>query len=364
MRKATRRSRIAARDGELQNRLAFQKAIGEYPSNVCMSCKKLCYSSSINAEKVPAVYANLRRWGVSTLSDGWVCNRCKNKIVTAKLPTFCISNNMQAGIIPAELSSLNPLEICLVSRLHCFMKLYILKFGQRAVSGGCINFPVNMAEVCAKLPRTANDDGVILVYTGGLPGKPGGRWYSVSREHVLNAVHWLINNNVLYVDVNVDNSYTSSVVGDSSYAATDQPEVEMGVVRMDYTLPNIEVNDILVGKQNSHVIHLGRVVAEPINLFIHPNAEEMAFPNLFPLGINGFRAAREVRITALDYFQTRLLSADSRWRMNVPYIFWACNMVERLRLQDQISIALHMRSSVQHGRRTLNCLRAVLHSFS
>ena len=66
--------------------------------------------------------------------------------------------------------------------------------------------------------------------------------------------------------------------------------------------------------------------------------------------------------------------------MNVPYIFWACNMVEQLRLQDQISIALRMRSSVQHGRseielssltagelkcgvtETLNCLRAVLHS--
>ena len=53
-----------------------------------------------------------------------------------------------------------------------------------------------MVEVCAKLLRTADDDGVILVHTGGLPGKPGGRWYSVNREHVLNAVHWLINNNV------------------------------------------------------------------------------------------------------------------------------------------------------------------------
>ena len=39
MRKATRRSRKAARDGELQNTLAFKKAIGEYRSNVCMSCK-------------------------------------------------------------------------------------------------------------------------------------------------------------------------------------------------------------------------------------------------------------------------------------------------------------------------------------
>ena len=78
--------------------------------------------------------------------------------------------------------------------------------------------------------------------------------------------------------------------------------------------------------------------------------QKRAFPNLFPLGKSGFRAVREVRITALDYFQTRLLSADSRWRMNVLYLFGGCNMVEQLRLQDQISIALRMRSSAQHGR--------------
>ena len=93
---------------------------------------------------------------------------------------------------------------------------------------------------------------------------------------------------------------------DSTHAHTDEPEVEMGVVRMDYSLPNVEVDDILVGKKQNHheVIHLGRVVAEPINLFMYPNTEEMAFPQLFPHGVNGFRASREVRIMALDYFQS------------------------------------------------------------
>ena len=145
-----------------------------------MSCRKLCYSSvgsSVNEEKVPSLYENLRQFGVSSPSEGWVCNRCKNKLVAGKLPPFCISNGMQAGVIPAELSNLNPLEIWLVSRVHCFMKLHVLKFGQRAVSGGCINFPVNVAEVCANLPHTANDSGVIFVHTGGFPGKPDGRWF-------------------------------------------------------------------------------------------------------------------------------------------------------------------------------------------
>ena len=127
------------------------------------------------------------------------------------------------------------------------MKVHVLKFGQNAVTGGCINFPVNVAEVCAKLPRTANDDRVILVHAGQFPGKPDGRWYSVSREHVVNAVNWLVKNNALYSDVSVASSYTgtATVVEDSSPANTDEAEVvEMGVVRMDYTLPNVEVNPL------------------------------------------------------------------------------------------------------------------------
>ena len=118
--------------------------------------------------------------------------------------------------------------------------------------------------------------------------------------------------------MSVDHDCTGTVAEDSTHAHTDEPEVEMGVLCMDYSLPNVELDDILVGKKQNHheVIHLGRVIAEPINLFTHPNVEEMAFPQLFPHGVNGFRAPREVRITPLDYFQSQLLSADCRWRMN------------------------------------------------
>ena len=286
--------------------------------------------------------------------------------------------------LQVKLSNLNPLEVRLASRVHCFMKVHVLKFGQRAVSGGCINFPVNVAEVCAKLPRTASDSGVIFVHSGGFPGKPDGRWYSVSREHVVNAMNWLLENNPPYSDVSVDDDCTGTVAEDSTHAHTNKPEVEMGAVHMDYSLPNVEVDDILVGKKQNHheVIHLGRIVAEPINLFTHPTAEELAFPQLFPHGVNRSRAFREARITPLDYSQSRLLSADCRWRINVPYCFRACNMVEQLRLQDQISIALRMWSSkphrkcvnesplhsvrageVKHGISEIqSCLRAVLHS--
>ena len=35
-----------------------------------------------------------------------------------------------------------------------------------------------------------------------------------------------------------------------------------------------------------------------------------------------------------------MLSADSRWACHPAYIFWACNIVEAIKLQSSISIAL------------------------
>ena len=131
--------------------------------------------------------------------------RCKSAELE-NYPCFALATQMQAGEIPPELSCLNPLEVRLVSRVRCFMRVHVLKFGQKAVTGGCINFPVNMVEVCAKLPHTANDDGVILVHVGRFPGKPDGWCYSVCREHV-----WLVKNNALYSDVSVASSYTGIV---------------------------------------------------------------------------------------------------------------------------------------------------------
>ena len=69
-----------------------------------------------------------------------------------------------------------------------------------------------------------------------------------------------------------------------------------------------------------------------------------AFPTLYPDSTNGFGTPRAVKISPLEYFQVRMLSADSRWACHPAYIFWACNIVEAIKLQSSISIALRMHS--------------------
>jgi len=62
-----------------------------------------------------------------------------------KLPPFALVNNMRVSPIPPELDCLNNI---LISRVQPFMKLVVLPYGQRALKGQTINFPVNTSEIC------------------------------------------------------------------------------------------------------------------------------------------------------------------------------------------------------------------------
>jgi len=137
------------------------------------------------------------------------------------------------------------------------------------------------------------------------------------------------------------------------------PEFESSVIRRDFTLPNVDVQDV-IRDGNAPVHQLERVRGVPVSLFSDREAEQLAFPFLFPDGINGYCTARDPSASTLYYFQTRLLSSDPRWAAHVPYLFWSCNAMEQHQLQDNISVALHMCSSGGHARQgpAVNCLTA------
>ena len=72
------------------------------------------------------------------------------------------------------------------------------------------------------------------------------------------------------------------------------PQLESSVVRTDFNMPNTEAVDIIRnGDFNYPVYRLPHVEGQPISLFTDAKAEEMAFPCLFPNGVNGFLTARD-----------------------------------------------------------------------
>ena len=83
----------------------------------------------------------------------------------------------------------------------------------------------------------------------------------------------------------------------------------------------------------------------PISIYTCTNAEQMAFPWLHLDGTNGYKTSQDPPETSLDYFQSRHLSSNSRWASHIPYMFWSVNVLEQRRLNENISVAIQMRSS-------------------
>jgi PIF1-like helicase/Helitron helicase-like domain at N-terminus len=73
-----------------------------------------------------------------------------------------------------------------------------------------------------------------------------------------------------------------------------------------------------------------------VNINREKKAEEFAWWFLFPYGINGLNEEREIRITPLDYFQSRILGTDPRFQ-RIDYLFYALAITEFHRVNGAIS---------------------------
>ena len=236
------------------------------------------------------------------------------------------------------------------------MKLVVLPYGQRALQGQTVNFPVNTSEVCSSLPKTLDNAGIVLI----APPRTGSSdttetpvpqtYFSIWRTCVVRALHWLREHNTLYRDIEIE-----EVLDDTTSSQTAANEIaldvegESSVVRTDLQLPNVEVSSVITNN-NAPVHQLQRVQGAPISIYTCINAEQMAFPWLYPDGTNGFKTSRDPPITILDYFQSRDLSCDTRWASHIPYLFWSVNVLEQRRLNENISVAIRMRSSSGNAR--------------
>ena len=66
-----------------------------------------------------------------------------------------------------------------------------------------------------------------------------------------------------------------------------------------------------------------------------PHGEELAFPWLFPRGVNGLSADRVQSVmSVLKYFNQRLYNVDACWQNNITYLMFAWNYMEQQRLSS------------------------------
>ena len=256
--------------------------------------------------------------------------------------------------VPSELSCLNSMEKRLICRIQPFMKLIVLPYGQRALKGQTVNFPVNTSKVCSSWPKTLDNAGIVLI----APPRTGSSdstetpvpqtYFTVRRPYVVRALHWLKDYNTLYRDVEIeevsDDASSSYQTAVNEIPLNFDDEGESSVIRRDLQMPNVEVSHLL-NNNNAPVYQLQRVQGAPISIYTCADAKQMAFPWLYPDGTNGHKTSRDPPITTLDYFQSCHLSSDTRWASHIPYLFWSVNVLEQHRLNENISVAIRMRSS-------------------
>ena len=95
--------------------------------------------------------------------------------------------------------------------------------------------------------------------------------------------------------------------------------------------------------ERSIVIKLGKyfslhsLLIEDILSDHQPKAEEFAWFYLLTEGKNGLEEKRIVDITPLDYFQFRIMGADTRFQRN-DYLFFALSMYESLRVSSNVAV--------------------------
>ena len=353
------------------NKEKFEKAILEGPTHKCHSCERLCYGrlgATYSWDVASELLTVMNESVEESVESVWFCNKCKNVLQRNKVPAGSQFNKMKVAEIPSVLLGLNTLEERLISKATVFMKMVILpRGGQRAVRGQVINFPSNVDSVISQLPRLPHGEDIVYVQQ---PESADGRsndtrqetpYHTCRYSKVMQALQWLKQHNILYSDVtitDVEKEHTLNGASNDNGPITEgdgnvlgeQDSIEMdetGIVRLDALQPNVVAADLLQeDKSIEHQVHqLQRVTATPLSIFEdRRELEVLAFPTLYPDGENGFGTVRNSKISPLEYFQTRILSADSRWARHPSYIFWACNIVEALKLQSSISIAMRMRS--------------------
>ena len=292
----------------------------DLPSHFCFYCGQLIL---VAAPK-----------GIPTDSgkDKFTCAFCySHKMAESPLH----KKNIDPGQSPLELQTLTSTELHMIQLVHPYMKLARLPVGgQLAQKGQVINIPMHTQDICTLLPRVPQNDYQVLVESAN------GFTYQINTVQIYKALQWLITHNPLYKDVkigHINNSIPVSTEFPLPNCSEEEME-ELSIIVNDYTIPEENKNTQV---KNLPKIKLPILKNEPVNIFKEHNTEELAFPHLFPYGINAYSKVSAI-VSLKQYFTCRLLNVDHRWATCIQYLFWALNVYEQNVLQSAISIAVRI----------------------
>lgn len=243
---------------------------------------------------------------------------------------------------------------------------------QKKIKGAICNVPVECDQTCNELPRPSERSGIIMLkLKRKLQFKGHVFFQAVRPELIQQALKWLKAHNPLYKNVvlhiNNINSNLTALQNNTDYydvdlqstsknVTTDNPS-DCDLIQDDELNSEDEENDDPLDEYRAPVYEtclqsvipnypvitdhnkqsVGNEVysiapgenKHPVSFMLDKQCEELAFPVLFPKGTYGYTTERQVTISAVKYFNARLLHYSGKFATNPEYLFFAQFIIEQ-----------------------------------
>ena len=340
------------------------------------------------------------------MKNHYLCKACVNQLRKGNTPPQSVLNGLKIVDLKDKHGNeikLSELEATCIAKEILFTKIYQLPRSRwSAMKDRTICIPItdnSIVKTIKSFPRTLSESAVIpLKLKRKLSFKQHHLHQFIRPTAVINALHAMKDmGNRHYAGVEIDENYvekcrsqddqdacellmddaTENERADSAEAESaeqtnekESPDTEEEIAEVDaadkaesHYLENDSVRKWQYNLQNT--VMMGDMFPEnsvrnddepdkpisiapgegmiPKNILSEKHWDEKAFPTLHPDGQFGFDHKRETKLSAQDYFKTRILGKDTRF--NTPaYVMGAVNYLDQGRLESNKNL------SYRHGK--------------
>ena len=310
----------------------FLKSVSGIAVLFCVLCLKFGYPDSFHyvaqdSALLSKVHDFIDECSIASIRKIPLCQLCFASLKNSKMPACNRFNKLDARSVPSVMENLTFMEKRFIAQIHVFMTVLSLPAGgQYAQDGLCINFPVDFQELYQDLDCQNDKEVIIVKPASSTPSQN----LQVSIENVVrktvlqNCLMWLKKHNRHYsnIDISMCTAKITHLQSELLQSCEQASLAQISFTPTNYVPKKSSLSSLITKKSSElPVICLKKQKTKPANMFSENEIEEVAFPWLFPYGVNGLKTNRKPTISVLQYFQNRLLGKENRWRKNATYIF-------------------------------------------
>jgi ATP-dependent DNA helicase PIF1 len=313
------------------------------------------------------------------LKDG-VCHRCflrdtdnQKRPVTPFL--MSAENDMDPGIVPADLPELTQVEEMVIARAHVQMLVKRVRGHQYHYTGHCVTFMQNIVRTVDVLPSLPSELDIILLQPPANHAddlryrRQFQADFRVRRQHILTWLYFLKTNHpgYRYITISTDRIAALPVDGDVSLSVihitddtlgldgpielADAPPTSQSVVfslDQDTTEANLILEEITGRRPPPRGLPAPSIQHTPID---EASGREqilsLAFPTLYPTGQADLNTPRLRNVPLKDYARHLLCWHDMRFAQHARWRFFIFNMYMRQKARSTAQFYVSRTSNIK-----------------